>query len=256
MPIIISHGLPKSGSSFCFQVLHTASSIENKILGFKGKFYSHDGLIDRYHLNYTHDEIFKSFQIYQKSMMRDNEYIIYKTHKPPTDYIKKEIIEGRINAISTIRNPFDVALSLIDAGKRDRVLNKKNFFTTIFNLEDTIEAVKEGFQNSIQWCGLNVDLIPYSFLSYNKEKFIIFLLKKFNLSKHSSIVFDKLKSDEKIHQYNKGINNRWRKELPQTKIDYLESIFKKEMDLYNSIEEKFFSKNKLSIVYNMIKSDM
>ena len=241
LPIIISHGVPKSASSFLWQNAKEAINLHNKTLP-KIKLNHPD------YLNKINQEDIDS--ILEK--IKDKNFCsIIKYHNKPFEGMKKYIDQNKILAFTSTRDPRDIALAFIDAGKKERKLKNYRHFYKFETLDQTVKNIKNNYKHLKFWLELDILCIPFSLISINRYKSVNILLKYLNFSFYGDIVFKKFseKNNNSILEFNKGINKRYVNEISKTDLDFLNSVFEEEIALYKKVEKNFYYKNNLVSLY-------
>ena len=139
--IIICHGMAKSASSFATQItLGLARSyctngergirdLRSYLATTNGLFLNDDADLDSL-IELIHNDIGSS----------DETIIVIKLHRACSPYVASLIESGKVSALSTYRDPRDIALSLIDAARMDEE-KKKDRFTKYKSVDDTFDMV-------------------------------------------------------------------------------------------------------------------
>lgn len=208
--IVLSHGMAKSASSFAAQITLGLINIHCKNAGvrhfslsdffdFKKNMFIDDGEdIDamlRYVLNDT--------------KFHDDDFLVIKLHMACTPFVKSLIDSKIISAISSYRDPRDVALSLIDAAKIDESRGLKRF-VKYKELRDTVDDIDYQIDCLKTWSTSSKTLF-LAFTDLASKPYDV----AYKISKHLCIDFNKsvvdgLISDKtNIWEYNKGKEVRW-----------------------------------------------
>jgi hypothetical protein len=233
--ILLSWGMPRSGSSFCFQ-------ISREIL----EFYGHNNYIiqekflpiefrDNY-LDITSDSLDKLL-----NYVPDEVILIVKTHSYLYDEIKSYIEQGKVKATATFRNPMGIILSLVDVGEADRKNKKERGFNKIFTVDDAINYFKtEIFPAALRWIDCdNIFKISYKKLTTDtNEVFYNFidyldLQKNINNIKQVDKIINKYQGKDNIWEFNIGKYKRYLDFFTTEEINKFENDFK---DLIEKIE--------------------
>lgn len=110
--LIICNGMPKSASTFAFQL--TRSTAHTR--------WNQDELLRRVpesHRALFHAHIGQAFPVLEPVPGAD-EVLVVKTHGSVTDEIANSVAAGRTDLVMTIRDPLEIAGSLMDAGVVER----------------------------------------------------------------------------------------------------------------------------------------
>lgn len=233
--IVLSHGMAKSASSFVFQITHglihshcrTAGGV---VLDLKKYCLSSNGLF----LNDAEniDEVIekKIFEI-GASNCDERNYLHIKIHRRCTPYVHQLIDEGKVIVISTYRDPRDIALSLIDAGRIDKERGKARF-TQYETVTDTIDTVEYQLDCFNTWLNVkNIEFISFDQIATKPFDVGKRIAARLKIPYDESIVEELLINKSNIWEYNKGITNRWREEMEDSDIERFEKISAKFLDI-------------------------
>jgi hypothetical protein len=139
----------------------------------------------------------------------DGDVIVIKLHRASTAYVASLIESGLIYAVSTYRDPRDVALSLVDAARIDAARGKSRF-TQYASLADTIDTVDYQVECLKSWALIkNVELLSFDEVSSDPQKISKKIAGRLNIPYNPEIVNDLIKQKSLIWEYNKGVTDRW-----------------------------------------------
>jgi hypothetical protein len=233
--IIICHGMVKSASSFVTQIslnLINASSavLGGNIVDLRKYYQPSNGLF----LDDSADLDRIVSEAIADSEFNDNDFMLIKLHRSCTSYISELIENGSVIAVSTYRDPRDIALSLVDAARIDEE-KKKDRFTAYKKINDTIGAVDYQISCFKTWANVkNVELISFEDVADKPYEVCSRIAARLKISFEESVVSNLLSNKENIWEYNKGKKNRWKDEF--------------------SDQENFEWKNRVKDFYNYIDS--
>ena len=116
--IVICYGMQKSASTFTFQIAQDiAQTISDQIR-----------LSSTLPEKLQHPYVGEGFDDALRTIIAlipDNEIYIIKTHHPLTEYVKSLLVENQIKAIVSYRDPYDIVVSLKEAGEKERLAGEK-----------------------------------------------------------------------------------------------------------------------------------
>ncbi len=139
--------------------------------------------------------------------------IVLKTHSAPTPEMAEMVRNGTAYADAEFRDPREVALSMIDHGKRNREKGA-SAFTEIETLKDAEEAIDVQIPYLEEWLRLpGVFPAYYDDFAWTLRPMIVWLRRQTGLKERSIkgvlVVFNsKLRS-----QYNKATKSRWKEDM-------------------------------------------
>lgn len=139
--------------------------------------------------------------------------LVIKTHGSCTDYLASLIARNDVIAISTFRNPIDIALSLCDAARIDEA-NGKSRFTHYFTVDDAIPAIDWQIVCFRSWAAARgVELISFDELATTPFLVGERIAKRLNIDWHPGPVEYLVGNKQLIWEFNKGMVNRGVNEL-------------------------------------------
>jgi hypothetical protein len=241
MPLVLSHGQAKSGSSFLFQSAILACETENgmsqkQLRGtFFPKSYSQGNYLDVL----TDDDVLRLLEY-----VPSGKYYTIKTHGRLTNLIRSKIEAGKIMAFTSIRDPRDMVVSMLDAGERDRDRKANNFFTTLHNIQDTLVHVKFGVARTSEWMSChNVAVFPYYLTATNQDAAITHLLDHIGLSHRAAKVVRRFghEKSQRIWQFHKGTPDRFLDDISRKQVSRLTGELALEIGLIDAEAEKWMN---------------
>lgn len=246
--IVIQYGLAKSGSSFVFQLL--TDILQNRFRNWSDYKLARNTFVDeKYHGDYigiSNSEVEELI-----SLVPDYEFFLFKTHdiivgkqltEPESNELSNKVVkwldDKKLKVIATVRDPRDMCLSYFDHAKAYRRGEKDFFDNEIHSAIDAVPNVKNEYKILSQWTKYKgIYWISYPQIC-NKPEQLLDAIKAYLGLYHidSSKRLDELLNNKgKIHQFNKGIVDRWKKELSQEETAKLNHILKDEIHQYHMI---------------------
>lgn len=222
--LVVCFGIHKSASTFAYRLITEASRrlFSGEVMTGKDVKRVNNGYIER------NTEVIKN----------DQKLLIQKTHAGTDTDIGKLVNEGQVKAIASIRDPRDVALSMLDAGKKERELGRKNDIAKIFTLAEATSQIKSDIHALMRWYDLsNCHVIPYVEI---KEK------PSVTVGKIVEIVLDKKISSEECEaivasisrdtiRLNRGIHQRYLTEMSESDSETIKNSFKEFYERFESM---------------------
>lgn len=202
--LILSYGMPKTGSTLLFEL--TKATVEScgnvqELLPLS--------VATGHAVNFTDPLTEAVLSQYQKAA--SDRLLVLKTHSAPTPYAKSEYEAGRIQLMIAIRDPRDIALSLVDHGNRSRA-DGKPAFSQIHNLSDAAKALAGRTNEAMRWIEFARDKVyKYEEFATDLPGAVSRIAKQLNVRVSIEDVLSKMKG--RFTQMNKGIINRHQKEL-------------------------------------------
>jgi hypothetical protein len=148
--------------------------------------------------------------------------LVIKSHADFPNQCKELIEANSIKIISTFRDPAEIALSLIDAGKKDEALGRVRF-NAYKSVEDTLEAIDWQISCFYNWAKGTPNFLPlyYDDLTSDSITASNKIANFLGLSFEDSIIKGFLQKKDSIWEFNKGILGRAEKELDSKTYDTL-----------------------------------
>ena len=201
--IYISYGVTKSASTFLYQlteeVLRSAGRKPAVLsTAIKGRA-SPENYVDPINgaaLNTVRAEV------------QQNDVVI-KTHGAPDSLVLTEVNEGRILASAVIRDPREIALSIVDHGTRSRFLGIADFSQFTHPI-DTLDTLKEQIVRFSRWTSSSRVLVfTYDQVCFNTADTIKQIATQIGVSVEPAVVEQHFADRTSIGQFNKGKRNRY-----------------------------------------------
>ncbi len=234
--IYLSYGMPKSASTFCYQIangmLHAAGHSRETIC----KKY----LPPNYHKAFmplVNNEILELVELIPES-----EILIIKTHTSLNETIDSLLRTGRIIASVTYRDPRDAAISLLDAGESDRKKNIKRKFNEIWTIEEAFDFYTKNQAVTKQWLRHpQVLKLSYNMLALNPHIAAQHIGDYLHINVEIDPIITHLLTDpsKKIWEYNVGRIGRYKDFMNQEMIDRFLYEFRELIDLMNETDDRY-----------------
>jgi len=226
--ILINTGLPKSGTTILFE--YQIDIVKNlfPVNGLE-EFKSHNNNT-LFIQDFDENSFYRIIEVHKTCGS-----LVIKTHKPPTPLINCLIKDHNAKVTCCYRDPRDIILSALDHGIRSRAgKHKIPSFAKYYFPKDVLPDLKEWLTIFFEWYPRNdVYMIQYEQFVGNKLNILQEMMKIFNISLPLEILFGIIEKHENTKQakpiFNKGITNRWRKELADEDLTMIQTFLYKEI---------------------------
>jgi hypothetical protein len=216
--IYISYGVPKSASTFTYIVTQTVLQVAGyptvqlpeHVKGVKSR------------LNYIAAMSWVAIERVKATI--GDKSVVVKTHGAPDKRVLEAVARGELYASAVIRDPREIALSLLDHAGRSRSLGIPDF-AEFESLTDTFKALDDQFGRRLGlWMQSdNVLLLTYDQIAFDTEAAVGRIIKQLGLSVDVSAVMAALPKRAEVEQFNKGAKKRYETEMPaETQAMFLE----------------------------------
>ena len=228
MTLIIAHGLPKSGSTFLFQV---AKDVAASINGFpyveaQDRFFP--GMDAVGYVQQPVDSIIEPML----RLLPPKASFVLKTHGRMTPLIASGIQSGSIKALVSFRDPRDALVSMLDAGVSDRENGKERGFDLLRRVDDALRPLKGSWGMARDWAFFpGVLAIPYLLTATNQDFVIRLICTHLRAGHCFSAIRERYAQDKgsKIAEFNKGLADRFLEALTPEEIARVSKDFKNEI---------------------------
>jgi hypothetical protein len=205
--IYFSYGMTKSGSTLGFELARTAleqAGCRQPLL---------PGSLSRAkRINFiAHIDVpaFASIETFANQLGGP---LAIKTHTRPDEPIIDALQSGRAFAHAIYRDPRDIALSMLDHGKRAR-RDGKPAFSEFVEIADTIEPIKHQANTLLAWLSLpNVKPLFYDDIAFATAQTLPGLMDDLNIQTDAAQVINTVQND-RFTQFNIGRPNRHEREM-------------------------------------------
>jgi Sulfotransferase domain len=195
MIFYISYGVTKSASTFAYQL--TEEILRNA--GYR------PARLATYH-NYT-DPI-NGAAIESVRSKVGSCPIVIKTHGAPDSKVLELVDSSAVFASVILRDPRDIALSMLDHGVRCRRTNMPGF-EKLYSLDDVLPNLDDQFNRLKRWTNCaNVLFITYNELCFSTEAVVEKIAKQLNLGVKTKDVLRRFRRKSLIGNFNRGIKDR------------------------------------------------
>ncbi len=168
----------------------------------------------------TQDQIDELWNIAEQR----NYPVVVKTHSSPDPGMKELLKDGRAIGSAIYRDPRDIALSMLDHGAKARRKGQWAFKEYV-ELNDTLPSIRGQITCLEKWLRLpGMMPIRYQDVAQDRLNTTRRLLEQIGLTADAEAIVEKTR-DNKYMQFNKGIHQRFRKEMAPEDITRMAKEF-------------------------------
>lgn len=150
--------------------------------------------------------------------------IAIKTHTRPDPAVVQLIQNGQAIAHACYRDPRDMALSMLDHGKRARA-NGNPAFAEIETIEDAKAGIRNQCDSLTAWLRLpNVIPLEFEGIAFDMKTTAQHILNQLKIDGNAEEIVNKV-LDGRFTQFNKGISKRHMIEMPENESQEFEYEF-------------------------------
>lgn len=206
--IFFSYGVTKSGSTLAFELARVA--LEQA--GFSQPRLASPGLVVSRKINAVEHVTEAEAEALLEDVRRIGHPIVLKTHTRPDPAVIALVRDGHATAHAVVRDPRDVALSMIDHGNRSRVQGRPAF-AEILSLDDAMTAISNQFEQLAEWLALpGVRVLRYDDLAFGTAGAAAEILDHLGIPGDAQRIAETVLSSS-FTQFNKGVRDRYRSEM-------------------------------------------
>ncbi|SFI78067.1 hypothetical protein SAMN05216304_103486 [Bosea sp. OK403] len=224
--IYICYGITKSASTFLYQLTEETFRAAGRKIMRLGSPYRASDSVENY-FDFVNIDLLSEIQDLAKG--RD---IVLKTHGPPLAGIAELVASGHVLASSSIRDPREIALSMIDHGHRSRQW-KSARFSEFVHVDDTLNALDIQIGIFQSWANIKgVKIFKYNDICYDSASVVTGIASHIGAEVDADKVLNKFKSKTTIGQFSKGKALRYTELSSEDQEIFLERY----ADLYKAFE--------------------
>jgi hypothetical protein len=208
--IYISYGMTKSGSTLAFEL--TRALMEQN--GFRQKRLSQEAVPSEAKINFVHRLSEAQLEAIEREARALGSPIVLKTHVGPTRAAEAWLRAGRIQGHCVFRDPREIALSMLDHGRRARASGDRAF-ADIETLDDALMGIRRHVSRFVRWAQLP-GIIPlyYDDVAFASQDVVRRLSAQTGLAADPAKV-ERIAKHEQFTQYNKGVPGRAKEMSPE-----------------------------------------
>ncbi len=196
--IYISYGITKSASTFLYQMTEEVFRAAGRPVARLGKPFRKTDFVENY-FNFIDHELLGEIQ----AAIGDQD-IVLKTHGPPRGNVAQMVAVGEVLASASIRDPREIALSMVDHGTRSRRWRTKAFseFSDVRDTLNSLDIQLGCFQGWADTGALKV--FTYNAICYDSAAVIQAIAEQISTSVDVADVLAKFRDKGVIGQFSKG----------------------------------------------------
>lgn len=210
--LYISYGVPKSGSTLAFEITRRAFEV-NGIPQYR---LSDNAVCKGHDINFVrdwNDERILDALIKEAEQLKST--IVIKTHRSPSEQIKQLANDGLVVGHIVYRDPRDIALSMLDHGRKARK-NGEKAFSDIRDIKQAMYRVKSRLDQFYEWLEIPKCFInSYEDMILNPQEFGNKLKQQTGLEFNLDDVVRYVNSN-RFTQFNKGVVRRFEEEMSES----------------------------------------
>ncbi|HEY5236832.1 MAG TPA: hypothetical protein VIJ62_00505 [Rhizomicrobium sp.] len=253
MPLVLSHGQGKSGSSFLFQAALLAAETAN---GMRQKLFGERHFPPGVSVEHYVDTVTDEYAERLLNAIPQGAYYVVKNHGGLSDFVKEKVEAGQILAFTSIRDPRDMAISMMDAGISDHAKGRDNVFTRLTQLSDTLPHLRGGVSSTLQWASCkNVLVTPYYLTATDQNVSLEHLLNHLGLSIHAEKVMQRFAENkaERIWYFHKGHADRFLDDIAPDEIAWLTEELRQEIKQIDALNAQWMAFHGHGALYETLK---
>lgn len=216
--LVICYGITKSGSTLAFELAKQA--LAN--CGHPQARLSDEAVTPGHKINFV-DSISATRIERLDHEVGPDRIIAVKTHagldREKFQYVDRLCADGRLKVQIVYRDPRDVCLSMVDAGRKARAQGH-GAFSEIHDISDAIQSVEKQLAKLRRWGALsNVLRIGYDSAAFETDAALSAIDAHLGIASSHTTVIDEV-MNRSFTQKNKGVRGRYRNELnePDRKV--------------------------------------
>ena len=224
--IYICYGITKSASTFLYQLTEeTFRAAGRKVTRLGPPFRELDS-VENY-FNFINDDLLGEIQ----DFVGDRD-VVLKTHGPPLKKVGDLVASGQCLASASVRDPREIALSMIDHGHRSRQW-KIARFAEFAEVPDTLNALDIQIGLFEAWAKIEgVRIFSYNEICYDTASVVQSIAHQIGNAVDTSSVLKRFRSRTTIGQFSKGKALRYTEMSPDDQAMFLDRY----AELYRSIQ--------------------
>jgi hypothetical protein len=222
--IYICYGVTKSASTFLYQLTEEVFAVSGRKPRKLGPPYRRKGSLDNYF------DVVDHLLLEELADLVGDDDIVLKTHGPPRGDVAAMIESGTVLASASIRDPREIALSMLDHGQRARRW-KDVPFAEFQSLDDTLPALDNQLEYFNAWANIpKINVFLYNDICFDSQSVIKRIAFQIGVDINPDQALGIFVGNKNIGQFSKG------KALRYTEMsnEDQEIFLKRFTDLYQS----------------------
>lgn len=175
--LFISYGLTKSGSTLAFQL----TSVALEQAGFAQPRLTVPGLVVAPRINAIEHVNAEQARLLRAELAAIGHPVVVKTHTRPDPALAEMVRAGQALLHVVLRDPRDIALSMLDNGRQSRARGKPAF-AEFHTLADTFRGLDDQLETFARWAALpGAQVLRYDMLAFDTQRAAQAILTHLNL---------------------------------------------------------------------------
>lgn len=196
--IYICYGITKSASTFLYQITEEVFRAAGRPAVRLGKPFRKADSVENY-FNFIDHDLLGDIQ----AEIGDKD-IVLKTHGPPHGNVAQMVAAGDVLASASIRDPREIALSMVDHGARSRRWRNKPF-SEFTDLADTLNSLDIQLGCFQSWADTGVlEVFTYNAICYDTPAVVRAIAAQIGATVDVEEVLGKFRDKGVIGQFSKG----------------------------------------------------
>lgn len=196
--IYICYGITKSASTFLYQMTEEVFRAAGRPVVRLGKPFRKADSIENY-FNFIDDALLAEIERHTGGAD-----IVLKTHGPPRGGVAAMVSRGQVLASASIRDPREIALSMLDHGTRSR-LWRNTAFSEFVTVQDTLNSIDIQLGCFREWAGLKtIEIFTYNDICYASEAVVGAIARQIGADIDADRVIRRFADKGTIGQFSKG----------------------------------------------------
>jgi hypothetical protein len=214
--IYICYGVSKSASTYLYQLTEEVFRVAHRRPALLGPPHRPWGSVENYF-----DVIGPAFlqEISEKVHGRD---VVLKTHQRVHPEVAELIESGDVLASASLRDPREIALAMLDHGRRSRRWGYKAF-EEFHTFSDTLASIDEQLGHFRTWSALDrVQVFTFNEICFDTASVIDRVARQVGVDVDSARVLEPFRGNRQIGQFSKGAALRYREMGDEDQAIFLE----------------------------------
>ncbi len=148
--------------------------------------------------------------------------VVLKTHQGLHPEVAQRISEGSLLASVSIRDPREIALAMVDHGRRSRILRRQAEFTECRTVLDALPSLDNQIANLSEWSTLQgVEIFRYNEICFDTAAVVARVAAQIGVAVNPIPVLTRYRNQARIGQFSKGAALRYREMPPEEQAVFL-----------------------------------
>ena len=206
--IYFSYGMTKSGSTLAFELVRCLLEAN----GYPQGRIEAPGLLDRKKINTCQHLDEDLAEGLWQAVRQLGHPVAIKTHTRPDPAVRVLLQDGRALGSACYRDPRDLALSMLDHGRRARARGEQPF-SEFFAIDDALNGIRNQTETLRQWLTLpGVLPLAYNDVAFDSARTVDRLARQLGLGGDGAVIAE-IARTQRFTQFNKGKKDRHASEM-------------------------------------------